>query len=190
MADLTTLAAVRSFLQKGTTETGQDVIIGSLITRASRLIEAETGREFTPTTGQARTFVHREGRLLQVGDLRSVTSIVLDTQLAASSQTTLASTDYALRPKPARDGIYQWVRLPGYPGVVDREVTITGDWGFATIPDDVAHACIVTVAIWLRRDVAAFERTFSIEEDRLERPQALPSAVRSGLAHYRRVGSP
>jgi hypothetical protein len=50
---------------------------------------------------------------------------------------------------------------------------------------DLTHACIVTVAIWLKRDVSAFSRTFNLDEQRTERPDALPSAVARMLAQYR-----
>jgi hypothetical protein len=43
----------------------------------------------------------------------------------------------------------------------------------------------VTVALWLKRDVSAFSRTFNLDEGRTERPDALPSAVTAILAPYR-----
>lgn len=193
--DLTSLAAVRAFLQKPTADTNQDAEISTLITAASTAIMRWTGREFAPAvTSTARIFAYKGGGILDLApyDCRSVSAVVLDTDLGASDQTTLETTDFALRPLPVRDGVYQWLRLPNH-GVADspgrfpeRQVTVTGTWGFAAVPENVAHACIVTVAIWLRRDVAAFSTTFSINEDRLERPEAMPSAVIGLLSPYRR----
>jgi hypothetical protein len=37
------------------------------------------------------------------------------------------------------------------------------------------------VALWLRRDVSAFTTTYNLDESRVERPEALPSAVRAML---------
>ena len=51
------------------------------------------------------------------------------------------------------------------------------------------HCAIVTTAIWLRRDVAAFSSTFKLDEDRVERPEGLPSSVRATLASWRRIGA-
>lgn len=192
-ADLTTLAAVRAFLQKKAGDTEQDSIIQSLITRASAAIEAYAGREFHPTTDATRTFNYLGGGRLSLApyDLRSVTAMRWDTD--TSSPTTALTTDYWLDGGTI-GGTYQSVMLPNLrttdtPGVTTRRtVEIRGAWGFNTVPADVAHAAIVTTAIWLRRDVAAFSTTFSIDEQRLERPEALPQAVRGILTPYRLAG--
>lgn len=194
--DLCATSDVRSFLQKQTADTAQDAIIGTLITAASTAIIRLVGREFAPAaTSSDRIFTYKGGGILDFApyDCRSVTSVVLDTDLGASDQTTLGTTDYALRPLPAKDGVYQWLRLPNHavadsPGrFPERQVTVTGTWGFATVPENVKQACVVTVAIWLRRDVAAFSTTFNSLEDRVERPEALPSAVAGLLSPYRRA---
>lgn len=186
--DLTTRSAVRLFLQKETAKTGQDTLIDALITRASDAIMEYSERQFAPAeTAATKVFAHYGGHSLTLApyDLRTVTSI---TETVGTTSTVLASTDYVLRPKPARDGVYSWVKLLGtYRPSHEREFTIVGNWGYASIPEDVAHWCIVTVATWLRRDAAAFETTYSLAEERLERPEALPAAVRAGLAHYRRI---
>lgn len=199
MSDLTTLAAVRAFLQKPATETNQDPVISDLITRASVAILRWTGREFAPVTATAaRVFVYQGGNFLDLYpyDLRSVSSMILDSDLA-STITLTSGTDYQLRPLPARDGVYQYLRLPTYSAWLhdgvsishvkpERQITITGAWGFASVPADIAHACIVTVATWLRADVQAFSTTINIDEGRLQRPEALPAAVVATLAPYRR----
>lgn len=187
MADLTTLAEVRAYLQKGSGDTDQDTLVSSLITRASKAIENYTGREFNPVTSTARTFIFDNGPLLSLApyDLRAPSSVVVGVETSGSN-TTVAAADYSLRPQPSRDGTYRWIRFSGQRGYPNCQVTVTGTWGFAAVPDDVKQWAIVTVALWLRRDVAAFESTFSLDEDRLERPSALPAAVRAGLAQYRR----
>lgn len=192
-SDLTTVAAVRSFMQKPAGDTGQDTEIQNLVTRASGAIMHYTEREFAPATSTptARTFEYKGGGWLDVApyDIRTVTQIRLDTD--ESSPTTLTSTEYRLYPYPARHGVYTALRLGPYlvhsrARWQQRLVEITGTWGFATVPEDVAHACIVTVAMWLRRDVTPFESTFSIDEGRLERPAILPSSVIAALAPYKR----
>lgn len=181
--DLTSTSAVKSFLQKS--DSTQDTIIASLITRASVGIMRYTHRQFAPTESAAtKVFAHEGGHMLDLApyDLRVLTTLTTATE--TTSPAVVASTNYGLRPKPARDGVYQRVKLTTNPG--ECEITVVGDWGFATVPEDVAHWCIVTVAMWLRRDVQAFESTFSIDEQRLERPEALPAAVRGGLATWKR----
>lgn len=206
--DLCTLADVRAYRQKPTGDTGQDTIIQTLITAASRAINTYVGVDFTPTNaGTAPTshvFVYRGGGRLSLTDGRkvaqSVTSIQVDTDTA--SPTTLDSTEWALRPKPARDGVYRSIRLPGlgtqtygpdYPGgrdQLEREITVTGIFGWPSVPEDVRHWAVITVCSWLDNNVQAFSRTFVIDEGRLERPESLPSAVRAGLRTYRQTPAP
>src|SRR6266480_3540477 len=111
--DLTTLDAVRSFLQKPTPDTNQDEIISSLITRASEAIMHYCEREFAPTTpSEARTFEY-DGRCLFLDlapfDLRAVASVKDVTD--PNNTVTLETSKYRLWPHPARDGAYQALRL-------------------------------------------------------------------------------
>lgn len=186
--DLCTLADVREFLQEPASSTDQDAIIGKLITRASRVILRWTGREFTPqTNAAARRVLYHGGGMLDLApyEARTITSVVLDSDQPSPISLT-AGTDYMLRPVPARDGVYSWLELPTYRADgLAREVTVTGDWGWPSVPEDVQDACIKTVGLWLKRDVSAFSRTFNIDEGRTERPDAIPAAVAAELAAYR-----
>lgn len=185
---LCTLAQVREYLQRPATSTEQDDAITDLIDRASKMILNFTGREFAPaTTSDTRTFVYEGNGQLDLApyDLRSVTSLSIDVETTSPTALT-AGTDFFFRPKPNPDGTYTW--LTGLPArSADSEVSITGAWGFSSVPADVEDSCIKTVALWLRRDVSAFTTTFNIAEDRAERPESLPSAVRAALWHYRRA---
>lgn len=194
--DLCTLSEVRSFLQKQSTDTGQDAIISSLITRASMAIMRYADREFAPaSTSTVRKFEWHPGAPfvdLAPYDLRTVTLLRLDSDQTTS--TTLSTDEYRLWPRPNRDGTYQAIRLrptsvvsPSWQFPDIREVEVTGTWGFAAIPEDVKDTCIKTVSIWLRRDVAAFSTTFNITEDRVERPEFLPQAIARQLDHYKRT---
>jgi hypothetical protein len=197
--DLTTKTAVRAFLQKQGADTGQDAIIDTFITAASKLMMRYAQREFAPaSSAQARKFIltnanYAFGRHVRLSlapyDLRAVTSVVRDSD--TTSPVTLASTDYKLRPQPSVDGTYGYLRfeffaIPPSPTDWEREITITGDWGFTAVPEDVANWATIQVADWIRRDVSAFGSSFSIDEGRLERPEALISTVRKGLESYRR----
>lgn len=194
--DLCTLSEVRSFLQKQSTDTGQDAIISSLITRASLAIMRYCDREFAPaTTAATRKFEwHPNATFVDLApyDVRSVTTVRLDSD--QTTPTTLTTDEYRLWPRPNRDGTYQALRIrpwtivsPSWQFPDVREVEVTGDWGFAAIPEDVKHTALVTVATWLRRDVAAFSQTFNLSEDRVERPEFLPSAIARQLDHYKRT---
>lgn len=175
--NLCTLGDVREYLQKPTADTQQDQVLRSLISRASRLITRYAEREFTPTTAATRVF-RPVGRTISLTpyDLRTVTSVTAD-------GTVLVEGDggYKLGPLPAFDGVYQSIRFEQ----TFKSVTVVGDWGFPTVPEDVRQACITTVGIWARRDVQAFTQTFNMDEARLERPEALPSQVKGLLSQYR-----
>ncbi|PTL55751.1 hypothetical protein [Paraconexibacter algicola] len=185
---LTTLERVRRFLQLQPGDTDQDATIVELIDSASRVIIDEYQREFAGgPTAAARTFeFDREAPYvsLEPYDLRTLTSVTL------AGVTLTNGTDFRTRPLPARHGVTTGLLVQNTTSTrtADRyaPLVVTGDWGFATIPSDVEHWATVTVATWLRRDVAAFNATFSIAEDRVERPRALPDAARAGLEHYRR----
>lgn len=192
--DLTTLDAVRLVLQKKPGEIAQDDVLQAFITRASGLIMRETEREFRPLTdAEGRVFSYRGGRMIDLApyDLRAATSVVM--RLNGTDQTLSADDDYDLRPLPAADGVYRWIQLRRsriFDRMAERRegtVTVTGDWGFPAVPPEVEHFCVMTVVIWARRDVQAFSATYNLDEGRLERPEALPAAVRAGLRRWRRA---
>lgn len=191
---LTTLAAVRSHLQKQSSDTGQDAVIESLIDAASWTIIQRYGKFAPVETAVTKKFDWDGGHRLSLFPyyLRSATTVVLDTDQSSTSTLSAAVSvnDYALRPKSPLDGVYKWLRLPNHQVNVDleREVSITGDWGYATVPADVAHACVITVAEWLRRGVQAFGTGFTSEEDAGLAPAGLPMAAKRLLAPYDRHG--
>lgn len=189
--NLCTLGDVREYLQKPTSDTQQDQVLRSLISRASRLIQQYASREFVPTTSAARTFpVPHLIVPLSPYDLRSATTVTYNN--GGGDYPLTAGTDYMLGPVNAVDGVYQYVHLSGMslaavppPSGLPGVLTVTGAWGFATVPEDVRQACITTVGIWARRDVQAFTQTFNLDEARLERPESLPSQVKGLLEQYR-----
>lgn len=193
--DLTTTAAVRSFLQKRNDDTDQDAIIADLITRASTAISRYCTREFAPKVdaSTARTFEYAGSGLLSLApyDARTVTQVRIDTDEA--SPTTLTSSDYRLAPYPARDGVYTHLRLSPFVLVstsrfVSRLVEVTGTWGFASVPVDVEEACIVTAAEWTRRLVAGRAAFPADEGGDGPRQEAIPFEARMLLKPYMRAG--
>ena len=201
--DLCTRDQVRSSVQKPSGDTAQDAIIDALISRASLAIMRYTEREFissTPgTSGSpvARVFeleLQRQGFLdLAPFDAQSgtITLVQLDSDL--DTPRTLTSAEWRPWPIPAADGVTSALRLipvtlGGYHRFNVRQVKVTAQWGFPTVPIDVVHAAVTTTALWLRREVSAFSTTFRLDEERIERPESLPSHVRAALNPYRRAG--
>jgi hypothetical protein len=186
---LTSVEAVRQFLETSSNDAEEKKLLEVLIARVSAAISNYTHREFEPTEDERRVFAHPGGKFVDLApyDVRTVETVEVGTENA--SPTTLGSADYALRPLPSREGVYQRIRLGAAPQGA-CEIAVKGDWGFAEVPADVEHAAITTIALWLRREVQAFERTFSLDQEFLEKPEALPSAVRGILAPYRRPPLP
>lgn len=200
--DLTNLSNVRAFLQKQETDMAQDPVISSLITQASAAITRFTERQFTEEDAAEHVFEVDQplGTLVSFApyELRSLTSIELDTD--TEDAFALVADEFKLWPKPNPDGTFLGARLNPYRQVGTasfrwgsrRELTVKGDWGMEKVPDDVVNWTNVTVAIWMRRDVAGFETGMNIDTGYLERPKALPSAVASALesGYKRRSAGP
>jgi hypothetical protein len=161
--DLCTVTDVRKHLRIIADHTRDDEIQAK-ISRASPMINRWCGREFAPSsTGVTRTFpIDVSGGDLVVEldpyDLRAATTVTLSPEGAA---TVLTSSQYSLEPVNAPDGVYKRIRIsPFVGGVISTwaltfgyaKMSITGNWGFATVPDDVVQAAAVIIASWI--DVA------------------------------------
>lgn len=185
---------VRAFLQKEEARTEQDEIIKSLCVAVGPVIGNYCEREFEPPGKEplARTFEYRGGSYLSLApyDLRKATSLRIDVDEAAP--TVLTAEEWRL-PTPTQHGTTTYVRLAPYlvhsrSRWQQRLVEVTGEWGFSAVPPEVKQAAIVTVAIWLKRDVSAFSTTFNLDEAHVQRPEALPIAVTRMLFPYKRQG--
>lgn len=193
-ADLCTLEQVLEFIQKPSTDDGQNAVVQSLITRASRLIMSECEREFAPagTEDAARVFTYTGGGVLGLApyDAQSVSQVRIDVD--EDSPTTLDYSEWRLYPYPAVHGVATGLQLAPY--IIrsrarwnTRLVEVTATWGFPSVPLDVQHACILTVSEHLRRNVQAFSTVFRLDEGIVERPMSIPSAAWSSLQPYKRT---
>lgn len=203
--DLTTRADVQTFLESS--DTSRNAAIDAAITNASTAITRYCAREFVPTASAARTFsiipTETRGPLgpyrvdLSPFDLRTVSTAHL--HYSTADQVTLTTADYLLLPENGTGSTYteMLIRKAADVQTGDRfanfgtaQVRISGAWGFASIPTDVAYACILTVAGWLRRDVPALEA--GLDDPRMMLPdqpmgRRIPGAALALLSPYRRV---
>lgn len=127
-----------------------------LIPTVTERIQTEVERELVPTTGATRTRQAHGHRVdFSPYDLRTATSVVLDPN--GSPKTLVANQDYRLLPS-GRDrwGVYTELQISEYIvldvaalrfGVV--EVQVTGDWGFAAVPQIAKEACFNTIRAWI-----------------------------------------
>ena len=174
-----------------------------LIGPASAKIMSFCQREFAPlTSAEARTFVVR-GAMVDLApyDLRTATTVKLHPE-DAGVVTLTANEDYWLGPVPSVDSTSQWLRLwPGrslnstlYQRMGVAQLEITGDWGFATVPDLVTRACAITVASWMDKAVSEYGQFIDGDVDTLQpgvtASLALPRDAKMLLSEYCRVGVP
>jgi hypothetical protein len=198
--DLVTSAQVREHLTIATAQTGRDALIAELISRASIMIMEFAEREFFAdgSLGSTRTFVYEGGGFLSFApfDLRTLSSIVIDTDGTSPADTTLTADQYRLEPRQRRHGVYTGVELRGLSPVsmnsaVDyrpsRELEVTGTWGFSSVPEDVQEATILTVMHLFRHYGQAYPADGGFEVDlSSDGRRSMPFAAVEILRRYRR----
>jgi len=190
-ADLCTVTDVRQYLRI-TLDQSRNDLIQAFISRGSPAVMKWCGCEFAPaSTGLTRTFpLDITGGDLTIElapwSLRTASTVTLSPEGAA---TVLTTAQYSLEPVQAPDGVYKRVKLsPFLGGVISptaltfgySKVAITGNWGFATVPDDVVQAVATIVARWM--DVAQGQYQSSDIFDTTMRQTLPPADVKSAWA--------
>jgi hypothetical protein len=93
-------------------------------------------------------------------------------------------SDYELAPYPAKHGVFTGIDFltPIPLPVLTKRTTrcvvdVTGNWGFAEVPEDVKHWCNVTVAELAAQGRLRVQQRLQPRRRFLERPAALPAAA-------------
>jgi hypothetical protein len=189
MADYCTTAQVKALL--GATETTDDELIGTLITRASALIDSYCRRAFVEAsaTRYYTPGVDNVGLTLFLDDdLLSVTT------LTNGDGTVITAAQYKLFPlnRSPKNRIqllessnYSWT----YTTDAEGAISVAGSWGYCTAaarPADVTQAA-ARLALWLyRQREAPFSRVGNAITGEYEIPVELPDDVKAMLARYLR----
>lgn len=161
--DLLTLADAKSWLRIPVTTSRYDTLLGALITSASKRAESHTGHRFERETQATHTFRYDGSALLDLApydlDPAGAIAISVDTDFAPY---TLQSAMYRYEPRSLPFGIATHVDLAAYTparssvnfwggGAVNafgRQVAVTGNWGWPSIPADLAQGALLLVASW------------------------------------------
>lgn len=195
LGDYATLADVRALLSVESSETGDDTLLETLITRVSRWIDHETGWWFYPKT-QTRKFhaidnVDRRALLLDA-PLLTITSIT------NGDGETVAASSYVL--EPANSSPYAAIILKASSGVTwtyqtdpEQAISVAGTWGWtaSTPPQsayvDIRHACAM-MAVWQyqKRENPNADTLALPELGVIQIPGQIPPDVASILRHYKR----
>lgn len=197
MPSLVTLAQVRAHLQKETGDVAADTVLTDLASRASAACERWTSRTLASLgdTATVKRFAVTGAWVdLSPYDLRAATTVTLHPE-SASPVVLVADDDYALDPVGATTlGTYTAIRIADDAtltsdyasrfGVALLDVNAT--WGPTVVPDDVQHACLLTVAAWYRRRIAGSGVVAAYDEP-TDTAENLPQDARFMLAPYRRM---
>ena len=205
--DLTTVEAVKEHIQLPDTDTELDELIPDFITQASVLIMNEYKREFAPVSTDTTRRFKVDGYRVDFSpyDLQSATLVQLhpetnepivlvDGSLGGMSQS------YMLKPINPQRGVYQSLQLGGYLVIVSQTlmqfnfalIDVTGTWGFAEVPEDVARACNMTVGSWLTRTAPGLASSYGVPATSgqgaiLQSPDwHIPWAAKRILGNYKR----
>lgn len=182
----TTSSQVNQYL--GITTATDNALIDSLISRAEKIIESYTGREFEAKT--ATKYFNSdniEGRWLYLWgyDLLTVT------KLTNGDGVEITSLQFRLEPRNTNpkwairlNEDYSWEFDDS-----DDEISVAGTWGYSTeAPADIEHACVRLAAfLYRQKDTSAdIDRPLMTGDGVTIMPSALPQDVKSILDNYKR----
>lgn len=203
------MAEVRAELELPTSDTTRDSLTSAVITALSRAIHTYAQREFkTETTGTTtrRFEVPFDSLYLDLApwDISSADglTVTINPEGTGGGTAVTAISEYQLTPTQPRDtfmgirfspdlGLFhasQTARRFGYT-LVD---VASSHWGFASVPEDVKRAAVISVAANMDRRLDAFSLTSDlIDADAHLAPArassfAIPTAAMALLGPYRR----
>lgn len=161
--DLFTIQELKNHLRSiKATDSSKDTQLQQLVTSVSDAAQQYTNHRWAQETGVAKVFRYddSDGFLdLSPWDLRAVPTLVqVDTDIAA---VTLDTSLYRVEPRNAPHGVYTHLDLylatfqgrstnfwsDATPGWAGREVTITANWGWPSIPSSLKLAAIECAAL-------------------------------------------
>lgn len=140
-------------------DTSRDALLDRVLKSASRGIDRATGRRFwLDEAATTRTYrlpgrivCETDGDVLLVDDIGDAAGLVVET---GSGATFAAFTGYETAPDNAlADGypITGLLRVSGTWGTSSTRVRVTARFGWPTVPDDVAEACLIQASRLFKR---------------------------------------
>lgn len=181
--DLCTRDNVKTYL--GLSGTTHDDVIDALISAASEAVENFCGRKFDVT---AYTEYHHGGGassvVLQRRPVTEVSGLWDDLARDFDDESLVDSDDYVL---DSESGIIHLLWGAAFSDGV-RNVKVSYSAGYSSVPDDVAHACVMLVAAWFHRGREGADGLGSRAVEGVSQqfdPKSPPEPVREILAAYR-----
>lgn len=185
MSDYCTVADVKALA--GASKSTDDTLIGTLITRASKMIDTYTGRTFAANsvTRYYTPGVDTDGQLLFLSvDMLSITTLTNDgVEIPAAGYTLLPLNATAKRRLKLKSD-YSWT----FPDDPEGSIVVAGSQGFSTTPPSDIVQAATRLALWLyRQREAPFSRVGNAITGEYEVPVELPDDIKGLLHRYRRL---
>jgi hypothetical protein len=156
-----TRAEAKEALSIASADTADDVLIDTLVTVASRLIDGYCERFFY-SANQTRYYTPQDDYFCPTDDLVSVTTVYTDDNDDGTYSTTWLTTDWTLDPiNAALDSSprpYNLIEAPVYgtkvfPSAIRNSVKVVGVWGFPSVPASIQQACVLlTTTLYASRN--------------------------------------
>lgn len=182
MAYITT-SELKTYL--GVTGTGDDTLLGALITAAQKAVESFCRRRFEATTAtRYYTLDDTMGQTLYLDD-----DLLTVTKLVNGDGVEITNDQYVLLPRNSSPK-YAIQLLSGHSWVqeMDTWIEVKGTWGFsATAPADVVQATKRWAGyLYRQKDATTYDVTAYPEAGVISVPQGIPRDVQMLLAPYRK----
>jgi len=189
----TTTALVKTYA--GISSTGDDTLIGTLVTRAQAVIDLFTQRTFESATATRRFTVGEDtdGSWLYFdADICSITTVT--NKADATTTETISSTEYVTQPRNTTpyfaikilDGANKYWDYATDP---EMGVTVAGNWAYSTAaPNTIVQAATrLATYFYKQRDADVFDVTALPDAGVITVPQGIPADVKLMLAPYKRM---
>lgn len=177
----------------GISGSGDDTLLGELITRAQSMVDDYCLRTFEASTNTTRYFnaqtdVSSNQMLMLDRDLCSINSIT------NGDSATVTTDQYTTMPR--NDTPYYAIRILNSSGIVwtwdddpDGAIAISGKWAYSASAPTTIVAATVRLAhyLWLSKDNAADLNRAVVVGNATLLPNELPKDIKQMLAPYRRI---
>ena len=190
MTLLTTLADVKTYT--GATDTSGDPAITALISNASAFIERFCNRTFASTSyTETRNGNNRARMMLNNSPITAVSSLSIDGySIPASTGPTVGGYTFDSHSLYLRPGYINGSGFGAYGEFTGgiQNVVIAYTAGFATVPSDVAQACIELIAFKMakRNRIDKKNETLGAQQTIGFDTSDMPASVKTALVPYQR----
>lgn len=196
LGDYTDIAELKTYIDQLAGTVAYDGILGTLITRVSRQIDAYCGRRFYVPASDETYLLDGSGTRRLFFELAAAPTTVRVRNSMQDPWRVVPVADVLLQPADRRAGWpSEWIEITETPSGAEarfprglRTVEIVGRRGFTVTPDEVKQAAVeMTVRAWRARD-QGFSDAIGVDElGTVQVARVMPALTRQMLDHYRRV---